>query len=365
MAPVAATGDRHVGLVRRAHLEEVADVVRLGTERLLRAEELIDELVLRAQHPRAPALVGAVVEAAVRAVEVRELAVEALAVDVLVLRESQRRVEHHRAGRREAHAAADAAPAGLRGDHDGAVRRARAVQRRRVRALQHADRLDVRRVDVAGRVAVVDAAVAAVAGRTVVDRDAVDDEERLVVAADRAGAADHDPRRTADRPGLRDLHARGFTRQRVHQVELRHRGDGVAAHRLDRVAHVALLARHPQRGDDQALEPDRLDLHRDVHRLAADLRLDRAVADVREDQRRRTGRYPEDVVARAIRHGSDRRTLDGDLHARERLARRRLRDPAGDAGHLLRRRLGRHQQRRRERARGEPTKDSSHGTSSV
>src|SRR5207253_9194169 len=95
-------------------------------------------------------------------------------------------------------------------DADRAVRGARAVQCRGVRAFQHGDRLDVVRVDVRRRVADVVAAqraapVAIVARRRVVDRDAVHDDQRLILAEDRAGAARDDARRAERVTGIGDI----------------------------------------------------------------------------------------------------------------------------------------------------------------
>src|SRR5690606_24020707 len=200
-----------------------------------------------------------------------------------------------------------------------AVGRTRAVERGRVRTLQHRDRLDVHRIDVGCGVPVVDPAARAAAetvvrGRAVVDRDAVDHEERLVVAADRAGAADDDARRAADQAGAGDLHARGLPGQRVDEVEIRHGRDVRAGDLLDGVADLALLARNPERGHDQPLEPDRLDLHLRVDRRAGDLGLDGGVPDHREDQRARAGRDPDRVVPGAIGGRADRRALHDDLY---------------------------------------------------
>src|SRR5439155_23072406 len=101
---------------------------------------------------RAPTLVGAVVFPAEIAVHEVELAVEALTVLVLVVGQPQRRRECRTERSCDADATARRVLTALRRVQDGAVRCARAVQRRCVRALQHGDRLDVVRVDVGGRI---------------------------------------------------------------------------------------------------------------------------------------------------------------------------------------------------------------------
>ena len=158
----------------------------------------------------APALVRSVVDPAEVAVHEVELTVEALAVSVLVVRQPQRRLRRRAEHGGDAEALVWAALAALRDDDDRAVRRARAVQCRGVRAFQHGDRLDVVRVDVRRRVADVVAAqraapVAIVARRRVVDRNAVHDDQRLILAEDRAGAARDDARRAEWVTGIGDI----------------------------------------------------------------------------------------------------------------------------------------------------------------
>ncbi len=146
----------------------------------------------------------------------------------------------------------------LRRDQDDAVRRAGAVDRRRGRAFENLDILDVVGIHVdhavrGGRAlelaAVVLAAHAAAArvdrievrrrdGR-VVDRNAVDDEQRLRLAVERAQAADLNLRRRTRISGLLAHDDVGrLRRQRLDDVRL----VGLLHEaRVDLVAHVAEL----------------------------------------------------------------------------------------------------------------------------
>jgi hypothetical protein len=80
---------RDVGRGGPTGIEEVANVVGLRREGS-RPEELVHDLTL---HPRAPALVDAVVQTAARAVHEGELPVVTLAELVLVVRKPQRGLE--------------------------------------------------------------------------------------------------------------------------------------------------------------------------------------------------------------------------------------------------------------------------------
>src|SRR2546427_3085714 len=186
---------------------------------------------------RPPAFVGLVVRPTAVAVDEVKRAGEALAVLVLIVRQPQRRF-HIRAERRaDAEALLRGALAALGRDHDRAVRCARALQCRGVRTLQHRVRRNVFGVDVRRPVADVIAAeraatVAAVRGRGVVDGNAVDNDQRLVLTQNRARAADHDARRAERVRRVRDLDAGDFAAERRDPVLRRHAGDPVAGNGL-------------------------------------------------------------------------------------------------------------------------------------
>ena len=219
---------RRVGRDRLPVLEEARDVVRMrdpGPHFRAHRRRVAELRARRAVELRTPALVDAIVHARVVAVDVREatgriievgrarallevalslvpriadVTEEALPPRVLVLWQLERAVERHVRARGDVEAAG--ASAILRRDDDGAVRRARTVERRRVRPLEDGDRGDVVWIQVLGRVAHVEAAVAPLLRATrevgVVDRDAVDHEQWLIVAADRRRAANNDAGRT-------------------------------------------------------------------------------------------------------------------------------------------------------------------------
>src|SRR5256885_6370498 len=210
---LAAPGDGHVHGGGHPVVPEVAYVVWVRSPRA-HAEELTARLggVVAARDDgialcvrwvdtpgsptvelRTPAFVRAVVLPAEIAVYEVELAIKPLTVLVLVIGKAQRRFQLSPKCGRDAEAIARPTAAVLRHDDDGSVRGARPVQRRRVGAFQHRDRLDVVRVDVRGRVAHVVAAhrgpgtrpVPAVRSGRVIDRDAVHDDQRLVLTEDR------------------------------------------------------------------------------------------------------------------------------------------------------------------------------------
>ena len=180
----------------------------------------------------------------------------------------------------------------LRRDDDDAVGAARAVDRRRRRVLQDLDRLDVVRIERGERVRrngrrVVSAAVARVLSvRVVLDREAVDDVERLVVAGHRRAAANADrERRAGRRRRLRHHHAGRGALQRLLERQDRRLFD-VRCHRRHRAGEI----RPPLRAvadDDHLVEGDRRRRERDVDRRGlprADrhLLVGRRVADPRD-----------------------------------------------------------------------------------
>src|SRR5690606_19492933 len=335
-------GDREgdVRRLRDPRLEEVPDVVRVREPR--RGDPLtgfrIDRAVeLRDQTPverRTPALVDLVEDTAPFPVDVGEPAVVALPVLVLEVGEPQRRLKRDLLAERPL-AALSGATARLRRDEDRAVRRPRTVERRGRGALEDRDRLDVLGRDVLDGVTVVEPAVPLQPRARVVDRDAVHDDERLVVPRDRLGATDHDARGTALRTGVRDVDARHAAGEGVHQVRLEAR-ELVPRDRLGRNAHRPGLPLDPQGRDDDAFEADDLDLHRHVDRAdPRNLLLDRTVSDEREDEDVSPGRDRDLVAPGTVRHRADGRPLDHDLHAGYRLPGRRVGDPPGHLAGLL------------------------------
>src|SRR5690606_33492577 len=171
---------------------------------------------------------------------------------VLEPRQNQRILEGHVLAHRDL--ALARAQAGLRRDEDRAVRRARAVERGRVRALQHRDRRDVVRVDVHRRVTPVQV-VRTDGRRAVVDRNAVDDEPRLVAARDRVRTADDDAPRATRARRLRDVHAGNLAGQCTHDVRLDRR-KLVTTDRLRRHTDRGLLPLDAERRDDNAVVAD-------------------------------------------------------------------------------------------------------------
>ncbi len=224
---------------------------------------------------------------------VRELG-ELLAVEqVVAVRDALRagvRVERELGPRRRAV---------LRRDDDDAVRAARAVDRRRRRVLQDLDRLDVVRVERRHRIRrhrrrrVTTAVARALVVRIVLDREAVDDVERLVVAGDR-GAAAHANRQRAARRGrrLRHHHAGRRTLERLLERQHRRLLD-VRRDRGDGAGEIGSALRAVA-DDDHLVERDRRGGHREVDRrgLAARERhelIGRRVADARRANALRAG----------------------------------------------------------------------------
>ena len=122
--------------------------------------------------------------------------------------------------------------------------------------------------------------------RLVVDRQAVDDHQRLIAAADRADAADRDRRRGARHARrARRLHAGDAALQRVDEVLALRLRDVRALHGLLRRAERALRRRLAERRDDDRIEGRRDAPELDVdHVLGADGPLFRRGADEPELQ---------------------------------------------------------------------------------
>ena len=209
--------------------------------------------------------------------------------------------------------------AGLGGDDHRAARRPRSVEGRRVGALQDTDHLDVRGIDVAGGVSVVDASKPVIRRGAVVDRYAVDHEEGLVVVRNRARAPDHDPGGSSGRPRVRDLEPRHGPLEGVHDVDLGHAGDLGARDVLDRVAERPPLTPDPERGDRETFDPDGLLEHLDIdpgrHRDLLG-----AVSETAEGQRLGVSGHTQAVEALCVRDHHDHGPPDGDGNAGQRLA---------------------------------------------
>ena len=122
--------------------------------------------------------------------------------------------------------------------------------------------------------------------RLVVDRQAVDDHQRLVAAADRADAADGDRRRRAGHAGrARHFDAGDAALQRVDEVLALRLRDVRSLHRLLRRAERALRRRLAERRGDDGVERRRHALELDVDDvLGADGPLFRRGADEPELQ---------------------------------------------------------------------------------
>ena len=84
--------------------------------------------------------------------------------------------------------------------------------------------------------------------------DAVDDEQRLVLAEDRARAANHDALRAAHVAGLADLQARHLAGQRADEGRRLNARELFSRHRLLRRADRRLLSLLAQRRDDDTGE---------------------------------------------------------------------------------------------------------------
>ena len=164
--------------------------------------------------------------------------------------------------------------AALGGDHDRAVQTAGTVQRRSGGALQDGEGLEVVRVQVLQLVAiVVDVAVPVRitgVGDRVVQDDAVDDVDRLVVLVEGGSAADLDLRGTEETTvGLVDFHTGDLT------LEGSDRGDGVrreeflGVHGRGRITEGLGFATDTEGGDHGFGQEFAVRLHRHVDDGAA------------------------------------------------------------------------------------------------
>ena len=223
------------------------------------------------------------------------------------------------------HAAAGSPP--LRRDDNGAVRRVNAVQRRGFRPLQYGERLDVVRIEIGGPVGEVDPAIRERRVRIrigreqsriegpVVHRQPIDDDQRLVAAADLAHASDGDRGgRARHARAARHIHACDASLQRVDEVLPLRLRDLDAPDGLLCRAQGPLGSGLPQRRHDHGIE-----IHRDFAQLdvddivGVDGALDQSGPDEPELQHlahRGANRVVALVVARSTRVGP----LDGDRH---------------------------------------------------
>src|SRR5688572_6820923 len=182
--------------------------------RHLLAVELVDQATVE---PGTPALVGTVVDACASAVDVSELTLCALAVLILKVRKNRRTLPGRAAGELRAEPARSRTTL-LGRDDDDAVGRARAVKRRRVGALEDAERLDVVRIEIVDRAAEIVSADDSAATARVGHRDTIDNEERLVAACEGVLTTDDDVGRSALRAGAGDLNACDLALNLLHDV---------------------------------------------------------------------------------------------------------------------------------------------------
>ena len=309
---------------------------------------------------RPPALVRPVVLTVEVAVDEIEFAVEALAVLVLILREPERRLGRRAERGGHPEAGIGRALAALGRVHDRAIRGSGAVQCRGVRALQDSHRRNVVGVDIGRRIADVIAAqrrarriraaraVAFVRRRGVVDRHAVDDDERLVLSENRAGPAHDDARRAERVRGVGHLHAGDFALQGRDHVVRADVGQAIAVERLCGVRKTPLLALDAQRGHHNLLQLDRGFLECDVllHRWTAhrDLHGAGLITDQPCGERqwaRRARRQHEAIVASIVGRGLDLERRSTDDHADEWRASHAGLDLTGHRRRFLRSRDGR------------------------
>ena len=136
-------------------------------------------------------------------------------------------------------------------DQNDAVAGTGAIKRSGRSAFQHRDALDVFGIQTGDAVAPVEATPHA--GRTdrrVVDRHAVDHDQRLVVAGERRNAADHDAGRGARATGRRiDLQAGHLALQQIAEVGLGARDQVLCAYLADGVAYGPGFPLDAQRRD--------------------------------------------------------------------------------------------------------------------
>ena len=176
--------------------------------------------------------------------------------------------------------------AGLGRDQNHAKRRARAVDRARRRPLQDLHRLDVVRIDVSravrlngplglaaggdGPAPVVGSVEVRRRERGVVDRHAIDHEQRLVGPEDRADAPDVDERARARVTRLLQHGDVGcLSRERLHNVRLACLLDQIRRHVVAHVAQLLRFSRGPGAGHDHFAELQRVGREHEVVRHAA------------------------------------------------------------------------------------------------
>ncbi len=213
---------RREGRQRRTASEEVGDVVRTrepGTdvsEPRNREARLSERLPLKW---RAPVLCDAVVRPAAQAVEEGELAVEPLTIRVLKCGNPERGLARCVLARRYLESRQTRAAA--RRDQDDAVRRPAAPDRRS-RTTQHLHRRNLGRLDALNRRAVVETSGSEVLTGNdearVLERHAVEHEQRLSVAEDRVIATQDRQRRSASGGGAGHVEAHHSSRERAYEV---------------------------------------------------------------------------------------------------------------------------------------------------
>jgi hypothetical protein len=255
---------------------------------------------------------------------------------------------------RRAHAAIGRAF--LRGDEDDPVRPAAAVDRRGCGVFQHLDGFD----HLGGEV--LDAAV---------DRNAVDDEERLVARVGHGADAAHAHLHRSSRLVARgdDLDARCTTLQRLHRIARRNVAQLLGTHRRDGAGDLASLLRAVP-DDDSRLELQRAAGQNDVggdslaSRDGHHLRF-RVESDRRDAKGTRPDRYLGERV-RAVAAGEHRGSgaLDGDACAGDGSLGERVEHRAAD-GAVLGLRLSAGDCEDRQEQKNEPLSHRPSGTRGV
>ena len=312
----AGPGDGHVRVQRAPGLEEVPDVVGMGNPRHLGTGELVDQPPVEFG---TPTLVHVVVKAIAVAVDKVKLPVNPLAVFVLVVRHPEDGLSGVADVRRHSQPGARGATTGLGGDLDDAAGRPRAVKGRGRRALEYADVLDVRRIEVIHRVAVVDTTPAAVPPTGVAERDPVHDKEGLVLARKRTRAPDHDPRGTPGGAGVSDVDTRHVALEGVDDVVLGHLRQHVALDVLLRIAEGLLLPLEAKSGDRDAFDADGHLGHMDLHPIGGGHhRFLDLVPQIGHDQSVGISGHAEGEESFVVRRRGDLGSFYGDPNARKR-----------------------------------------------
>jgi hypothetical protein len=254
-----------------------------------------------------------------------------------------------------------AGPALLRRDHDDAVRRVGAVERRGGRTLDDLDRLDLVRVQITDPARLAATREQGARVRVARHPDAVDDVDRIVRQVQAVVAADADARA---RPGLgSERHRHTGCAGGEHLLNRRHRrlGDDLGGVDVrDRVTELG-AAGFPRRRRHDFLQSDGDLLQREVqrrrfasgHRYRLPLL---AEADPEHAHARRARRHVAQRVATlGVCRREQRRADDDDARVGHRLRRADFRYPSCNRP-LLRggQRRRRSEQSERNRARGEP-----------